>query len=149
MDITTGSTGPYDIYINDTDDYYWRGRAKFSYKASYIFSQWSETSSFSVLGIGTPVLISPINSAIVVDSTPRLSWEEVTGADGYIVQASRSTSSSINELFETIIVIGKTTTVLSAYTDRPMYRTRIMVIPIAVNFINRDFLIIFIYTLLY
>ena len=89
----TASYAVSSILTNNTI-YYWRIRPV---DANGKHGGWSGICSFSI-NIPLPGLLSPANNSIVSDTTPRLDWEDISGASGYSIQISNnSTFSSILE----------------------------------------------------
>jgi hypothetical protein len=89
--------------------YYWRVYATNAGGNSL----WSQVWSFTTIEatLSPPTLVSPPNNSVNISLTPTLSWTEVTGATGYQLQVS--TSSSFSSFVLNITVTGTSYTIPS------------------------------------
>ena len=94
VDTDAGSGASYQVAavdaLSDGQTYYWRARTKDS---SGVLSDWSGATSgawsFTIdLSSQVPGIPSPSGGSTTSDTTPRLDWEDITGAQHYHVQLS-------------------------------------------------------------
>ncbi|RPI16507.1 MAG: T9SS C-terminal target domain-containing protein [Ignavibacteriae bacterium] len=101
-------TVPTGILASGTT-YYWRAKASNSSTSSAWSSVFSFKTGTITPALTAPVLLSPVNGATNVSTTPLLDWSDVTNATSYQIQVS--TGSAF-----TSTVVNQTSLTSSAYT---------------------------------
>lgn len=79
--LTTNSYALITVLDNNSS-YYWRVKQK---DVNGVWSDWSNVFTFSV-GLEVPSNGSPSSDTVLTNTTPTLSWDEVTGATGFWLQ---------------------------------------------------------------
>ena len=89
-DTLTASQYPITGALSDNTTYYWHVKTK---NEDGVWGDWSSTWSFSV-DMEEPTTPSPSNGSTIIDTTPLLDWEDVTGASGYHIQVNTASNFS-------------------------------------------------------
>ena len=86
--------------LAENTTFYWRVR---TYNIAGEYSQWSAARSFRTK-LRPPVLVSPIDPLTPVVLRPTFTWTGVSGATGYVIQVSKS--STFSSLLVNATVVG-------------------------------------------